>query len=146
MLHQIQFAAQHANPYVIKALTEVNGVYMNVYNKVESDAYDEGRDTYISNVNKFEDKPLYEKKKLLLNKPVQLAFDSGENSFDTYLEDLFIITCDKTLVFNKGQKFEVFYNKKDKVPQRVFQCFEVREYSNSYNQWSTRHIMLQPFN
>ena len=88
----------------------------------------------------------YEKKKLLLNKPVQLAFDSGENSFDTYLEDLFIITCDKTLVFNKGQKFEVFYNKKDKVPQRVFQCFEVREYSNSYNQWSTRHIMLQPFN
>lgn len=137
---------QHANPYIIKALTDVNGVYMDVYDKESSNEYDEGRDTYISNVNKYSKKPRYSKKKLLLNKPVQMQFDSGVDSFDTYLEDLYIITCDKTLVFNAGQKFDVFYDKKDSKPQRTFQCYEVRELSNSYNQWSLRHVLLKPFN
>lgn len=146
MLYTTQWACQHANPYVINALTKVHGVYMNVYNKLESTMYDEGRDDYISNHGKFSQTPLYSKIKLLLNRPVQETYDSGNDSFDTYMEDLFIITCDKTLTFEKEQKFEVFYDKNDSKPQRVFQCFEVREFSNSHNKWSTRHIMLKPFN
>ena len=146
MLHIIQKACQYANPYVIEALTHVNGVYVDVYDKLESDTYDEGRDTYISNVLKFNKTPTYSKIKLLLNRPVQLVFGSGEDSFDNYMEDLYFITCNKSLVFKKKQKFDIFYDKKDSIPQRTMQCFEVREYSNSYNQWSTRHIVLQPFN
>lgn len=146
MLHQIQRNVQFANPFVVEALTRVHGLYMNVYNKDEATVYDEGRDNYISNPGKFKYNLLYEKKKLLLNRPVQMVFDSGRESFDTYLEDLFIITCDKKLVFEKEQKFEIFYDKHQTTPVRVMQCFEVREYSNAYNLWSVRHIMLKPFN
>lgn len=146
MLYQTQFAVQHANPYVINALTKTHGLYMNVYDKAESNAYDEGRDSYISNPGKYNTKPRYEKIKLLLNDPVQEVYDSGTESFDSYINDLYIITCDKSLIFEKEQKFEVFYDKKATVPNRVLQCFEVREYSNSYNKWSVRHIMLKPFN
>lgn len=147
MLEHTQFPAQFANPYVIKALTWTHGVYMNVYDKAAPTEYDEGRDNYISNLGKYNDSTLrYKKIKLLLNRPVQEVFDSGINSFDTYLEDLYIITCDKSLVFEKEQKFEIFYTKQDTEPQRVMQCFEVREYANAFNQWTTRHIMLKPFN
>lgn len=146
MLEQVQFACQHANPFVIKALTQVHGVYMNVYNKSEGNLYDEGRDDYISNPSYFNEEPIYSKIKLLLNRPVQETFDSGETSFDSYMEDLFILTCDKTLVFDKKQKFEVFYRKTDKEPVRVFQSFEVKELSNAFNQWSIRKILLEPYN
>lgn len=147
MLEHIQYPAQFANPYVIKALTWTNGVYMNVYDKAASTIYDEGRDNYISNLGKFNDSTLrYNKIKLLLNKPIQEVFDSGYESFDNYLEDIYIITCDKSLVFEKEQKFDIFYKKSDTVPVRTMQCFEVREFSNAYNQWTTRHIMLRPFN
>lgn len=147
MLEHIQYPAQFANPYVIKALTWTNGVYMNVYDKAQPTIYDEGRDNYISNTSKYTDGTLrYNKIKLLLNKPIQEVFDSGAESFDTYLDDIYIITCDKSLVFEKEQKFEIFYQKKDKTPLRVMQCFEVREFSNAFNQWTTRHIMLRPFN
>lgn len=146
MLEDIQHNVQFANPYVIKALTLVHGLYMNVYDKEESNEYDEGRDTYISNANKFSTTPRYAKKKLLLYNPVQKLFDSGAQSFDSYMDEPYIITCDKSLVFQEKQKFEIFYNKNDEQPRRVMQCFEVREYSNSFNQWSIRHIMLRPFN
>ena len=146
MLENIQYASQYANPYVIRALTRTHGLYMNVYDKDEPTVYDEGRDIYISNPGKYKVKPRYDRIKLLLNKPVQETFDSGEESFDSFLEDTYIITCDKSLVFNKLQKFEIFYNKTQKEPVRVMQCFEVREFSNSYNQWSVRHVMLKPFN
>lgn len=146
MLYQTQFAVQHANPYVINALTKVHGLYMNVYDKAQPSIYDEGRDNYASNKNKYNNEARYKKIKLLLNEPVKESFDSGEDSFDTYIKDIFILTCDKNLVFNKEQKFEVFYDKDAKTPQRVFQCFEVREISNSYNKWSVRKIMLKPFN
>lgn len=145
MLYETQKNAQYANPSVINALTKTHGLYMNVYDKKESNIYDEGRDNYISNVNKFDEEPRYKKIKLLLNRPVQESFDSGEESFDSYINDLYIITCDKSLVFEKEQKFEVFYDKKAEVPVRVFQCFEVREFSNAYNKHSTRHIMLKSF-
>mgnify|MGYP003197845604 CR=1 FL=1 len=146
MLHTIQFAVQHANPYVINALTNVHGLYMNVYDKAEKNIYDEGRDNYISNATKFSKEPRYRKKKLLLYEPVQETFDSGVESFDSYMNDTFILTCDKSLVFEKEQKFEIFYDKLAITPQRVMQCFEVREISNSHNQWSVRKIMLRPFN
>lgn len=146
MLENIQKNSQYANPYVIKALTRTHGLYMNVYDKDESTVYDEGRDDYVSNPGKYKYNLRYDRIKLLLNRPVQETFDSGEESFDSFLEDTYIITCDKSLVFNKLQKFEIFYNKTQKEPVRVMQCFEVREFSNSYNQWSVRHIMLKPFN
>ena len=146
MLHNIQFAVQHVNPYIIKALTDVHGVYVNVYDKLEMTEYDEGRDSYISNSFSFNDEPTYSKIKLLLNVPVQETYDSGEDSFYTYMQDIYFLTCDKKFVFNKEQKFEVFYDKKDSKPQRVFQSFEVKEISNSYNQWSVRKIMLKTFN
>ena len=146
MLEKVQHNAQYANPYVIDALTRVHGLYMNVYNKDESNEYDEGRDTYISNPGKFKYNLLYAKVKLLLNRPVQELYDSGRESFDSYMEDTYIITCDKALVFEEKQKFEIFYDKTQEQPVRVMQCFEVREFSNSYNQWSVRHVMLKPFN
>ena len=146
MLYTTQRASQFSNPYVIKALTFTHGVYMNVYNKAESTEYDEGRDTYISNPYNYNVEPLYKKKKFLLFDPVQETFDSGESSFDSWLKDTYVLTCDKSLKFEKEQKFEVFYDKRSTKPNRVFQCFEVRELSNSYNQWSIRKIMLKPFN
>lgn len=146
MLDVTQKAAQYANPFVVKALTKLHGVYVNVYNKIESDLYDEGRDNYISNPYNYEDTPTYSKIQLLLNKPVQYTFSSGEESFDSYMEDLFFITCEKKYQFDKLQKFEVFYNKNQKTPVRTFQCFEVREYSNSYNSWTVRHLLLKSFN
>lgn len=146
MLHQIQKNVQFANPFVVNALTALHGLYMNVYNKDEPTVYDEGRDNYISNPGRFKYSLLYEKEKLLLNHPVQMVFDSGRESFDNYLEDLYIITCNKRLIFEKEQKFEIFYDRFQKEPSRVMQCFEVREYSNAYNLWSLRHVMLKPFN
>ena len=146
MLEQIQHAVQHANPYVVRALTQVHGVYVNVYNKDEPDEYDEGRDTYISNPYKFNDEPIYSKIKLFLYDPIQFNYDSGDTSFDSYMKDIYILTCDKRFQFYEKQKFEVFYRKRDKEPQRVFQSFEVKELSNAYNQWSIRKIFLQPFN
>lgn len=146
MLHTMQYSAQFANPYVIKALTLTHGVYVDVYDKSEPTDYDEGRDSYISNVSYFNQEPLYKRQKLLLFDPVQETFDSGAESFDSYMQDIYILTCDKKLRFEKEQKFEVFYNKKDTKPKRVFQCFEVRELSNAYNQWSIRKIMLKPYN
>lgn len=146
MLDKVQYAPQYANPYVVAALTRTHGLYMNVYDKDEPTDYDEGRDNYISNPGKYKYSLLYNRIKLLLNRPVQELFDSGVESFDSYMEDTYIITCDKSLVFNKLQKFEIFYDKLQKEPVRVMQCFEVKEFSNSYNQWSVRHIMLKPFN
>lgn len=146
MLHQTQFASQFSNPFVIKALTLVHGVYVNVYDKLESTDYDEGRDNYISNPNNFSLTPRYKKIKLLLYPPVKETYDSGRDSFDSFMTDVYILTCDKSLVFNEKQKFEIFYDKCAKEPQRVFQCFEVKELSNAYNQWSIRKIMLEPFN
>lgn len=146
MLYQTQFASQFSNPFVIKALTMTHGVYVNVYDKKEGDAYDEGRDNYISNPNNFCYIPRYNKIKLLLYPPVKESYESGKDSFDTYIEDIYILTCDKTLVFNKKQKFEIFYDKFAKEPQRIFQCFEVKELSNAYNLWSIKKVMLEPFN
>lgn len=146
MLEQIQHNPQYANPFVVEALTRTHGLYMNVYNKDQSNAYDEGRDTYISNAGKFKYNLLYKNVKLLLNRPVQELYDSGTESFDSYMNDTYIITCDKKLVFQEKQKFEIFYDKLQKKPVRVMQCFEVREFSNSYNQWSVRYVMLKPFN
>lgn len=151
MLYITQEAAQHANPYVVEALTKTHGLYMNVYDKQQSDEYDEGRDTYISNHGKYNSEPTYKMVKLLLNRPVQELYGSGEESFDTYMDETFIITTDRNLVFDKEQKFEIFYDKAKQFrpepkPARVMQCFEVREYSNSHNQWSIRHVMLKPFN
>lgn len=146
MLFQTQNPAQYANPYVVKALTALHGLYMNVYAKEEMTEYDEGRDNYNSNPYHYSQTPKYEKIKLLLNKPVQELYDSGENSFDSYMEDTYIITCDKTLVFEEKQKFEIFYDKKSITPVRVMQCFEVKEFANSSNTFTTRHVMLKPFN
>ena len=146
MLYSTQYPGQFSNPYVIKALTWTHGLYMNVYDKADTSAYDEGRDSYISNPYNYEVEPLYKMKKLLLIEPVQETYDSGEESFDSYLNDTYIITCDKTLRFEKEQKFEIFYEKKATSPSRILQCFEVREVSSAYNQWSIRKIMLKPFN
>jgi len=146
MLEITQKNAQFANPFIIDSLTKLHGVYVDVYDKRQMNEYDEGRDDYISNSSYYNQTPTYSKIKLLLNKPVQETYDSGEESFDSYMQDLYFITCDKSLVFDKKQKFEIFYNKTDETPQRVFQCFEVREFSNSFNLWSTRFIMLKPFN
>jgi hypothetical protein len=146
MLETIQFAVQHANPYVIEALTKVHGVYMNVYDKKAPNTYDEGRDNYISNTGKYDIEPTYKRAKLLLYDPVQETFGSGRESFDTYINDIYILTCSRKYNFKKEQKFEIFYNRKAKVPQRVMQCFEVKEISNSFNEWSIRKVMLKPFN
>lgn len=147
MLHMIQYPVQFANPYVIEALTKCHGVYVNVYNKEPETVYDEGRDSYISNAHKF-NKPLYKLTKLLFVDPVQWTYSSGEESFDNYMKTPYILTCDKKLTFEEKQKFEIFYDRKPKAgdkPQRVMQCFEVKEYSNSYNKCSIRQILLQPF-
>ena len=79
MLQDTQYAMQYSNPYVIKALTETHGVYVNVYNKLAGTIYDEGRDNYISNEsNKFS--LLSSKKKLLLYDPVQgVQWGSGRD-------------------------------------------------------------------
>ena len=146
MLHQTQYASQFANPFVIEALTRLHGVYVNVYDKEESDEYDEGRDDYVSNPYKYNVQPKYYKIKLLMNNPVQETYDSGQESFDSYMNDVYFITCNKELELSKLQKYEIFYNKCSNTPDRVMQCFEVREFSNAYNKWSVRHIMLKPFN
>ena len=120
---------------------------MNVYNRKAMNAYDEGRDDYIANHNKYKYNLLYEHKKLLLFEPVQETFDSGETSFDSYFDNsTYIITCDKSLVFEKEQKFEIFYDESCEKIRRTLQCFAVREFSNAHNDWSLRKIMLKPFN
>lgn len=146
MLDITQYAAQFANPYVVNALTRLHGVYVNVYDKLEPTEYDEGRDNYVSNPYHFSTQPTYAKIKLLLNRPVQEVFSSGEESFDSYMNDLYFITCNKSYQFNKLQKFEVFYDKTQNSPVRTFQCFQVKEFSNAFNKWTVRHIILQPFN
>jgi hypothetical protein len=149
-LESIQNIVQNANPYTIDMLTRVHGIYVSVYNKDDATNYDEGRDIYASNANKFKFNPLYIKKKLYVYDPIQEAYSSGQSAqgetFDSYIEDCFILTTDKKLQFKEEQKFELYYSKKSKIPNRVMQCFEIKEISSVKNSKSIRKVMLKPFN
>lgn len=127
MLEDILKAVQKPNPAVVEALTNINGCFCDIYERLSEDEYSNARGVLASNGKQYSSTPTYSNEKLLVYMPVQETYAGtpfGEQ-FDAYLkEDTYIITHKTQLDLHLYQKVVVKFGSSTRTHE-IFKCDEI---------------------
>ena len=126
--HLIQ-PTQRLYPQVIKAMTEINGLYCDIFDRLENTPYENARGDVGTNINKYALTPTMENVKLLVHTPMQFSrpgsYGSKDALFDSYLTEQMYIVTEKKLAFKLYQKVIVKYGDTKTYTTRQFVIYKL---------------------
>lgn len=112
MYDEIMTPMQNVQPAAIEAATEVNGILVDIYDRLEADGYGSARGVMGSNSTYYSDTPTYKDEQLLVYGLTQQTFEESlhNQQFDAFMqEDIYIITHKTQLDLKQYQKVVLKY-------------------------------------